>query len=268
MASSKKWNSTLALACSLAVAATAQPTWRFHLAFEDGTGARDTIWFVFDTTATIFDVDSQCGEAGVTLNPDSFHVFMFNQGNDSTQTDAQPYTEFFPSFVSQLFYGMNFQYPLTLSWDTSLFHAPYLPEGGIGGAVLSGEYFWQAGYSELTYGTVDMTFRDSIVLYNIGYPFFGSQLQFWDGNITAGVAARPMPHLKVAISGRSLAVTSTDAIQDIALYNAQGGLLRSTSPNAAATTLDMGELPTAVYLLCIRTAPNQWHHEKLFYASP
>ena len=45
-------NLLLALACSLAVAAAAQPTWRFHLAFEDGTGARDTIWFVFDTTAT------------------------------------------------------------------------------------------------------------------------------------------------------------------------------------------------------------------------
>ncbi|MEI2419331.1 hypothetical protein V6O07_03590, partial [Arthrospira platensis SPKY2] len=32
---------------------SAQPQWRFHLAFEDAIGAKDTIWFVYDTTASI-----------------------------------------------------------------------------------------------------------------------------------------------------------------------------------------------------------------------
>ena len=38
---------------ALSLTTIAQPTWRFHLAFEDGTGARDTIWMVYDTTATL-----------------------------------------------------------------------------------------------------------------------------------------------------------------------------------------------------------------------
>jgi hypothetical protein len=39
----------------------AQPQWRFHLAFEDATGAKDTLWFIYDTTATI-GWDSHLGE--------------------------------------------------------------------------------------------------------------------------------------------------------------------------------------------------------------
>jgi len=33
--------------------AQAQPQWRFHLAFEDAIGAKDTLWFLYDTTATL-----------------------------------------------------------------------------------------------------------------------------------------------------------------------------------------------------------------------
>lgn len=260
-------NLLLAFACSLVVAVGAQPTWRFHLAFEDGMEAKDTLWFVFDTTATIFDVDPQCGEGGVTLDPHSFHVFMFNQGNDSTQTDAQPYS-YFPAFYSQEFHGMNFQYPLTLRWDTSLFHAPYLPEEGIGGAVLSGEYLWQAGYADLTYGTVDMTIRDSIILYDIGYPFFGSSLIFWDGSNTLGVDPPSEAPFSAAFSGTSLAVSSTGPIQEVSLYNVQGTLLHSSRPNTDNTTMDMGGLPSAVYLLRVRNGQNRGYHEKLFYSAP
>jgi hypothetical protein len=35
----------------------AQQPWRFHIAFEDGTGARDTLWMIFDNTATVEGVD-------------------------------------------------------------------------------------------------------------------------------------------------------------------------------------------------------------------
>lgn len=259
-------NLLLALACSFTLAATAQPTWRFHLAFEDATGARDTLWFVFDTTATIFDVDPQCGEGGVTLSPDSFHVFMFNQGNDSTQTDAQPYT-YFPEFYSQLFHGMNFQYPLTLRWDTSLYHAPDLPEEGIGVAVLSGEYFWQAGYSELAYGTMDMTIRDSIVLYNIGYPFFGSRLIFADSS-TMSIKGASFSKIQLHLVGTSLYLSAAESLQEVDVYDNQGRRLRHEQPGTPQASMDLGGLPSAIYLLQIRTNQNQWYHEKIFYAAP
>ncbi|MBS1569770.1 MAG: hypothetical protein JST45_10040 [Bacteroidetes bacterium] len=70
----------LLFALAFAYTATAQPTWRFHLAFEDGTGARDTIWFVFDTTATLGSgvPDYELGEGAVQMDLDSFNVWILN----------------------------------------------------------------------------------------------------------------------------------------------------------------------------------------------
>jgi hypothetical protein len=100
----------LALACTLAVAATAQPTWRFHLAFEDGTGAKDTIWFVFDTTATIwlpepgFSID-----AGEMINDYFFfefnndpwgHEFYLGRDDSVLVQPSLPNTYVFPTIVN------------------------------------------------------------------------------------------------------------------------------------------------------------------------
>ncbi|HRN37206.1 MAG TPA: T9SS type A sorting domain-containing protein [Flavobacteriales bacterium] len=144
------------------------------MAFEDGTGARDTIWMVYDTTATLGpnpwpgpNVDTLLGEGFVNVNDGLFHVFRTNAVGDTTQTNAFPYTEF-PNFDGTIIDAINWVPPMTIRWDTSLFHAPYLPydQGHIGLAVMNGLAFSQFNDGSLDFGLVSMLNRDSI---NIGF---------------------------------------------------------------------------------------------------
>jgi len=34
----------------------AQPQWKFHIAYEDATGAKDTMWFIWDESATFLEL--------------------------------------------------------------------------------------------------------------------------------------------------------------------------------------------------------------------
>lgn len=52
----------------------AQPQWIFHIAFEDATGAKDTIWCIWDTTAhDILPVDTSFGEDKVNFDYSEFY---------------------------------------------------------------------------------------------------------------------------------------------------------------------------------------------------
>ncbi len=123
--------------------AYAQLQWRFYVTFEDGTGQRDTLWMVYDTTAT-FNVDSALGESKVVMNNSVFNVWIFNASGDSTKTEAVPYTNF-PMHALNNIQAFNFQYPITIAWDTSLFHTSVLPSHAtsfINKAVIENDYFW------------------------------------------------------------------------------------------------------------------------------
>ncbi len=159
----------LALACSLAVAAAAQPTWRFHLAFEDGTGARDTLWLVYDISATVgsdFDpqVDYALGEGVAQIDHNTFNVFTWNWDGDSTKTHAYPYTEF-PNFDGTIIDAINWTPPMTITWDTSLFYASYLPyaQGHLGIAIMDGLAFSQFDHG-MGFGVFNMLSENSVTI--------------------------------------------------------------------------------------------------------
>lgn len=121
---------------------SAQQQWKFHIAFEDATGARDTVWMVYDTTAhTSTPVDFTLGEGHYNFDYTKFNVFFYNTQNDSTKVFALPYTLF--PYHGMGIYAFNYQLPLILRWDTSLFHAPYLPfaQGFFNSNVLRNDYF-------------------------------------------------------------------------------------------------------------------------------
>lgn len=48
----------IALFFAIPVLSFSQPQWKFHVAFEDATNAKDTIWFIWDTTATFEGADT------------------------------------------------------------------------------------------------------------------------------------------------------------------------------------------------------------------
>jgi len=144
-------NLLLVLAYTLAIAVAAQPTWRFHLAFEDGTGAKDTLWFIYDTAVTQtqshWPLESAAyvqSQSLLNYGDGSFHVFTINDFIDSTNTMAFPYI-WFPIFeTGDNIDAINWTPPMTIRWDTSLFHAPYLPyaQGSVNRAYLDGNYFF------------------------------------------------------------------------------------------------------------------------------
>ncbi len=218
----------------VALATTAQPTWRFHLAFEDGTGARDTLWFIYDSTATLPvnpwpgpNVDYELGEGPVDTSDGLFHVFMRNANWDSTNTVAVPYA-WFPIFeTGNTIDAINWAPPMTITWDTSLFHAPYLPydQGSFGIAIMDGLAFSaHMNHPELGFGIHDMLINDSVTIDFL-----------WDYLFTFGVYFGPDNHLGIHSSTTS-------------------NPLLSLHPNPASITLHLQAKDSLVHITIVDLA--------------
>lgn len=121
----------------------AQQQWKFHIAFEDGIGAKDTIWFIYDTSATsTCCVDTFLGEGPFPFDYNAFNVWIYNYHGDSTKVFALPYV-YYPSHGTEV-RAFNYQYPLTVTWDTALLHASYLPtiQGVFNIGRIDNDYFF------------------------------------------------------------------------------------------------------------------------------
>lgn len=113
------------------------PQFKFHLAFEDATGAKDTLWFIWDSLATeshdiIFD------EKVYTLPTNTFQVFFGPDINYPEKIRAYPLN--YTTNGAQI-YAQNYVYPLTMYWDSSLFFNNNLPFT-IGHAWLDNDWFF------------------------------------------------------------------------------------------------------------------------------
>jgi hypothetical protein len=159
--------------------AAAQPQWKFHIAFEDATGAKDTIWCIWDTAATdgsLTSVDTAFGEAGVTFDYSVFNVWIYNNVpfpfTDSTKTSAIPFNGTFSLEIR----AFNYQYPLTISWDSSLFHAPGLPlpVGYVNRAWMGNNYFFIVN-NDPPAQAFNMLWDNSVIA---PWFFWGTQSQF------------------------------------------------------------------------------------------
>ena len=126
-------------------AVRAQASWRFPVAFEDGVGAKDTVWMIWDTTATggfyPVIVDTALGEGHFNFNYNVFNVWIYNTAGDSTKTFALPYI-YYPNHSLEV-RAFNYQYPITVSWDSSMFNSPILPsQPVITYAKIDNDYFF------------------------------------------------------------------------------------------------------------------------------
>ncbi len=113
-----------------------EPQWKFWLAFENADGQRDTVYFVFDSTATE-QADTLLGEYPVSPDGGKFQVFYSNGiGGDSLKVFASSVsTGGATSFIQ----AINDSYPLIVRWDTTLFTSNNLAIN-IGKATLSNTY--------------------------------------------------------------------------------------------------------------------------------
>lgn len=150
----------------------AQPQWKFHIAFEDATGAKDTIWLIWDNSAT-FDVDTQFKEQAIGLNYNDFNVFIGNVDGDTTKTQALPH----PYPINDVIvYAINYVQPITISWDSSLFHAPGLPLplGYVNVANIGNDYFFLVN-NDPYYHVFNMLLENKVAAPDF---LWGSQHQF------------------------------------------------------------------------------------------
>lgn len=141
----------------------AQPQWKFHVAFEDATGAKDTIWFIWDTTATLYGLDTALGEKPISLDYSIFNVWTYNKVNstyDTLKTIALPYNDSFENTIE----AINYELPIKITWDSALLHADWLPPtpvGWVNYARIDNDYFFFYNNNGLAH-QYDMTLSDSV----------------------------------------------------------------------------------------------------------
>lgn len=241
------------------VAVTAQQQWKFHLAFEDATGAKDTIWLLYDTTAHgTLPTDTALGEIGVTFDYSTFNVWVYNADNDSTKTSALPYV-YYPSHFAEV-RAINYQYPIIVSWDTALFHVSYLPfsQGYFSIATINNNYF--TDYNMLWYDTAFA-------------PYFnwGSHDQF---PMTFILSYEPdfidEGSLKKTLLVQSpfcndLKIHSKEKIQRIEIYSVEGNVVFTNVFAIAANNLSIltSNWPSEIYILRVLTINNNIYYEKI-----
>ena len=263
-------NLLLALASSLTLVAAAQSTWRFPLAFEDGTGAKDTIWFLYDTLATTPGstpiVDYSFGEGPVQLGQDEFHVFILNSLGDTTQTQASNYS-WFPIFQEFHIYAFNWVPPMTIRWDTSLFHAAYLPyaQGSFGQAKLDGNYFFFHS-NDMTENGYNMLITDSAFVnedFDFLFPipvYFGLGDPLHIGSHVDRDRLEVFPNpasSKIELSGLlgNGSITIRDQLGRTLLNVAQASM-------TSDRTIDISTLPNGIYFVQINTPNTPTRHAK------
>ena len=119
--------------------------WPFYIAFEDAIGAKDTIWMVFDTSATEWgDLDPHLGEIPqIVIDSSLFRVWVYRDHElNEYNTNARNIISY--SFNQISIYAANYELPIIARWDSSLFAAGVLYEYGdrVNWAVFDNEYFF------------------------------------------------------------------------------------------------------------------------------
>ena len=248
----------------------AQQQWKFHIAYEDATGAKDTIWLIWDSTATI-GVDTALGES-THLDHSKFNVYMDFGGGDTSKINALDYG-YFPT-QGAIVEAINYQYPLMISWDTAIFHASFLPIAApseyINAARIDNDYFFFT-----TPGT-DQQF-DMLSDNHTTAPFFnwGSQSQFpmtfligWYPlavkNIekeNRGIKILPNPFNNV------ISITAKETIKKIQIVSVDNRIVYSENfaenENRNPVKLNLANLETGIYLIEITNNLNTKYYEKI-----
>src|SRR5690554_54405 len=119
--------------------------WPFYIAFEDAIGAKDTIWMVFDSSATEWgDLDPHLGEIPqIVIDSSLFRVWVYRDHElNEYNTNARNIISY--SFNQISIYAANYELPIIARWDSSLFAAGVLYEYGdrVNWAVFDNEYFF------------------------------------------------------------------------------------------------------------------------------
>lgn len=231
------------------------PQFKFHLAFEDATGAKDTVWLILDSLAT-GGYDTIFGEIPVSIPTGVFQVYIEIGMNDTSKVSAVP-----TSYTSGGFQilAQNYVYPLILYWDTSLIYNNNLPFT-IDCAYLDNDWFFFNNDGTLMY-LFNMMNTDSVELPKF---YYGSQEQFpmnftMSSNLSTYCSVSiKEEHSKTGINlypnptSDKLLVELNDNINtviELKLMDVRGTVLKQLSIADNRTILDISDLPSGLYFI-------------------
>ncbi len=231
--------------------------WKFYLAFEDATGARDTLWYGMDENITSW-APSENAEFGVVpfeIPPDIFAVYTGYSNSEWTQVYVNNI-----GFPADFYiYASNYVYPITLSWDTSLFNAPILMEtqaGPICNPRLDNDFFFNYHFP---IGMYSMTLTNEVEM-----PYFdwGSEDHFplWfavgRGNcdpfvVTDNIRLNNL-NLHPNPTNNTMSIQSQDSFERIEIYGLDGRLIMENTNQISVDNtinLDVSDLPAGIYII-------------------
>ncbi len=189
------------LSCKIAISqiylvpgAQIQPSWVFPLWFEDGSGAKDTLFFCFDPNAqTGPPLDTLYGEKRTAMDTSKFNVYF-----DCTFTSDFQVLKVSVKDASDLYKPVcvwHAYMPLTIKWDKNLFYSDSIPFTDQDPAPRAkGGFYFDAPTISLypapnCYGPILMT--DSVIMANCyasdsiilgeGFSIMSFEIGPWDG---------------------------------------------------------------------------------------
>ncbi len=241
--------------------------WSFYLAFEDATGAKDTIWCLLDTAATFpWSISGLYGEHTMQTDSTNFQVWFYHplslQNGNSTDrynTFMNNISDSAAAFSTELF-ADNYELPIMATWDSSLFTSDVLYEYGgnpINKATLDNEYLFLSGGDE--YGW-DMMQTDHVEL---PYFWWGSSSQFPlyinlnRGPLNAGVGINDVEKVEFSIFPNPatdyVLLTIPKAIKArMRILDVNGKLVKSDSFSGDRKQVNLGDLENGLYFIEIQ----------------
>lgn len=265
-----------AIMLSQACFVNAQPQWKFYLAFEDGIGAKDTMWFIWDETATIFGIDTVLGEGQAIINQDEFNVFTLlgvYPNLDSSKVFAIPYNEYFEKQVL----AINIVLPIKISWDTSLFHADYLPPepvGWVNYAVMESDYFFLAGNDPLNHN-FNMTLNYTVMSPDpsITDPWFWNpaihfpiMLMMHQEPSTKIQSSMVMDKSKINLfpnpAKHCLNIETKEFFKKVTVFDFKGKVVYQSEIIKNNYSIDISLLKNGIYFINLIDSQNQSYYEK------
>jgi hypothetical protein len=266
----------LALLITQTCYVNAQPQWKFYLAFEDGIGAKDTMWFIWDTTAMFFGIDTLLGEGNVQFDYDIFNVYALTWGIypeiDTTKVVAIPYDEYFEVQIK----AFNYELPLKISWDTLLFHAGYLPPepvGWVNYARLYSDYFFWVNNNPIDQD-FDMTLIDTVMSPDpsitdpwfwqtwIHFPLSVYMHQETDTDIKLNLSDGSKVIINPNPSKDYLKIQSDIDLMHISILDMTGKILCQENVSENNFFMDISFLKNGIYFINILNSQNQNYYEK------
>jgi hypothetical protein len=107
-----------------------EPQFKFWLAFEDATGAKDTLWLIMDSTANTFGDDPHLGDTMIYDTTSNFKIsrnlYLYTDTLREYKIHKVQATGI-RNNISTSIDAFNYQLPLTIRYDTNIFNNNGLP---------------------------------------------------------------------------------------------------------------------------------------------